>query len=222
MLEKIELLNKRINKLMTEKAKSDAQREMLEKNLNDSIRAYKEEYGVDLNGENMQEIAKNVSLEVDSVKADVAKAYKKAEKIVSSIENGDIEEAWKLVGGKYSKEEGVDLNKEVQDEDLKEDNKETGVEMQQESLVGTVETIEDMSDDDFYGSDEVSEAESVLVLDDDEEEVKEETKSSGLYIDDEEDDDFYIGDTPVTKDKDDDDDIFGGFGNILNGTKFEA
>lgn len=222
MIKEIEALNKKIDRLMTEKTKADAQKEVWEGRLKESLKAYTQEYGVDMSGKNLNEIKENLKVEIAKVESQTEKEYKQSLQIVSLIENGDIKGAWKLLG--------VDL-----DETAEESENSVVEEPKEETLQSASSVISELDDSSFFGEDSESEEEPLVVEEDKEVEVKKAFSSPFTFEDDEEDD-FVIPTTREPEKKkeeakstgieveDDEDDFgsFGGFGDILKGSKFEV
>lgn len=212
MLNEIEKLNKRIERINTEKTKADAQREVMEKRLTECISDYAKKYGVSLNGKNLKEIKEKLAKEVNLVEAKTKEEYEKASNIVNLIESGDIKGAWKVLG--------VDIE-ETEEEVTVEEIKENG-------LKSAMETMSDLDDDMFFGSGSADVEESkkedkkpMFSLDDDEDDfispsVKETKQKDSFVVEDDDEDDtggFVLED-------DEEDDPYGGFGDILKGSKF--
>lgn len=232
MLTKIENLNKKIDALMKEKTKADAQKEVWENRLLESIKGYNQEYGVDLSAKNVAGIKEKLSVEIGKVEAQTKEEYERAQKIVSLIQAGDIKGAWLEVG--------VDLDAVVQEEPevvtpVKEIQEEKGL----QGISDAVSEVDDFDEADLFGfgaditvdETEVKEEEVVVAQ-------PEKTKKPVMNItfDDDDDDDFIM--QPVKAepkkeekktasfmlDDDDDDDFggFGGFGGVLAGSPFEV
>lgn len=229
MLKKFEELNRTIDKLNTEKTKADAQKEVWEKKLKESIQRYKEVYGVDLSGESFGVIKAKLTKEVEQVESKTVAEYEKAQKIVSLIQSGDIKGAWKEMGVETEEDKALENFLKAEEE---------AQNSEQEVLQGVEDVISELEDSDFLGA-EVSDEEiedngDFYVDEDDEEEVpvkKEEVKKpvfSPISFDDEDDDDFIAQPTEdsgkstgiVIDDDEDDEDSYGGFGDILSGSKF--
>lgn len=231
MIKEIEALNAKIDKLMTEKTKADAQKEVWENRLLESITQYEASYGVKIKGEtlNLKDIKSNLKKEIEEVEKETAREYEKSQKIVSLIEQGDIKGAWKMLG--YDVDEKEEVSEEVKEEEVvSEDTKLQGV----QEAVDDVEGIDDVDDSDFFGkgfSNEDSDEEDEFITENyvESEPVKKpEKKVSTFSFEDDDDDDYTI---PTKKsmtmddsDEEDDDDFggFGGFGSILKGSKFEV
>lgn len=264
MLKKIEELNKQIDSLMVKKTKADAQKEVWETRLNESIVKYAKEYGVDLSGKSFKDVKVKLAEEIRKVESQTAEEFEKSQKLVTLIQNGDIKGAWK--------ELGVDLDAvEKEAEEVEEVGAvdEAAVDSTDEGLQSASEVfneLEDLDDDDFLGS-EVEKSEAELAgftglgggsmeievdEDDDEEEIKiggvtkvveerkvevakPEVKKQPMFLsfdDDEDDDDDFIVQPSVEtspkggmvieeEEEENEDDVFGGFGSILKGSKFQ-
>lgn len=231
MIKEIEALNAKIDKLMTEKTKADAQKEVWENRLLESIAQYEASYGVKIKGEtlNLKDIKSNLKKEIEEVEKETAREYEKSQKIVSLIEQGDIKGAWKMLG--YDIDEKEEVEEVVEDEEVvSEDTKLQGV----QEAVDDVEGIDDVDDSDFFGrgfSDDSDEEDEFVTENYVESEPvkKPEKKVPTFSFEDDDDDDYAI---PTKKsmtmdddsDEEDDDDFggFGGFGSILKGSKFEV
>lgn len=228
MIKEIEKLNKQIDRLMTEKTKYDAQKEVWQSRLVESIKAYQKEYGVDLSGKDLAEIKKKVSSENNIVEAKTKKEFELSAQLVKLVNDGDIKGAWKLLG--------VDLDA-ANSTEVKEEVKETSSSL---GVQGAIQAVEEIEDGDFFGEsfDEEEEEEfpTIPVVEEKKEVVKpitEPATSKTSYNpfmfeddDEEEEDEFVTQKTKtspsamVVEDEDDGDD-FGGFGSILKGSKFE-
>lgn len=213
MIKEIEKLNKEIEKLMTEKTKADAQKEVWENRLKESINAYNKEYGVDLSGNDLSEIKKNLASEIGLVESETKKEFERSQKIVNYINKGDIKGAWEFLG---VKSEDTNITKEDIPQEKVQDKK---VENKPNQVEVNNETIED---DDFYGEDS-KEDEKVNTNSD----INKKSFVPFVVEEDDEDDEFII---PTSENKssnegdfsmEDDNDDFGGFGSILAGSKFK-
>lgn len=213
MIKEIEKLNKEIEKLMTEKTKADAQKEVWENRLKESINAYNKEYGVDLSGNDLSEIKKNLASEIGVVESKTKEEFERSQKIVNFINKGDIKGAWEFLG---VKSEDTNITKEDIPQEKVQDKK---VENKPNQVEVNNETIED---DDFYGEDS-KEDEKVNTNND----INKKSFVPFVVEEDDEDDEFII---PTSENKssnegdfsiEDDNDDFGGFGSILAGSKFK-
>ena len=91
-------LNKRIEKINTERTKTETRVSMLKDQLSRKLKDYKENYGVDLYSEDFRKLCARVEEETTKVRKEVAEEYEFKEKIVSLIEQGNIDEANKMLG----------------------------------------------------------------------------------------------------------------------------
>lgn len=235
MIKEIERLNREIERLMTEKTKADAQKEVWNTRLTESIQAYKAAYGVDLSGKDLVDITNKLNEERNIVETKTKEEFEKSAKIVNLINSGDIKGAWDLIGTDSSD----NSNLGVSSNNTTEVPKETNAPVMQ----GAIEAVEELEDDDFYGSEEDEEViqqtpvqSTPIVNNINREEntkkaepVKETKQFNPLNftaIDDDEDDDEFIvpstSNNTITMDDEDDGDDFGGFGSILEGTKFKV
>lgn len=243
MLTKIENLNKKIDTLMKEKNKADAQKEVWEKKLVESIMDYKKEYGVDLSDKSFSGIKSKLEAEIGRVEAQTKEEYEKAQNIVALIEAGDIKGAWKATGVEIPEETVEEVP--VAEEPVAVEKPATKPVVEQKGLQG-IETAmldieDDFSDEDLFGSSVVKEpvvekkATSFLADDDEDDGTEGITSFAGLLLEEDDDEDEFL--TPSAEEKkpeksggflleddDDDDDLgsFGGFGSILQGSKFDV
>ena len=220
MIKEIEQLNREIERLMTEKTKSDAQKEVWNNRLVESIQAYKEAYGVDLSGKDLSEINEKLSKERHIVETKTKEEFEKSVQIVNLINEGDIKGAWALLGGEPNTITNVGTL--PQQEVVKETSS--------VAVQGAVEAVEELEDDDFYGSDDgefvansFTPVETNKKADFIQENKKPNTFQFAVTDDDDEEDEFITpsSQNTITMDDDDDDD-FGGFGSILSGSKFQV
>ena len=221
MIKEIESLNKEIKRLMTEKTKRDAQKEMLKNNLKQASKEYKEKYGVDLQGDTFEEFREKLLQEKAKVEAKAKEEYELANKLVELINANDIVGAWRILGVDLQEEE-----KQVDSSEVSANNQEQVIEdtedIEDNEFLGEEEfdsETEDIEDTEFLGEEEVDSG------------VEETSKSQGgslpqFIIDDDDEDDFIV--QPIDKDEfviqsteEDSSDSFGGFGSILSGSKFK-
>ena len=94
----IQILNNKIENINKERIKVETQMRMLKDQIFKDLKDYSSKYGVDLSGDSLAEISKNISREAKRVRAEVNAEYELKEKIVSLIESGNIDEANKLLG----------------------------------------------------------------------------------------------------------------------------
>lgn len=256
ILKEIENLNKQIETLMVEKTKYDAQKDVWESRLVESIDAYKKEFGVDISGSNLADIKRKLGSEIKVVEENTMKEFERSTKLVNLINSGDIKGAWKELGvdiDSVNTEKEEVVNEEVVVSKAVTPSEVAPVVSTPEKT--TVVDVEDeVSDDDFYGSsfeDDEEEAEpsfltkpvipsvfmqpteeekvvakpyNAFVVEDDEDEfVIPSTKgSSSAPVLEDDEDEFIIPSTKTPVVEDDSDDEFGGFGNILEGSKFQV
>ena len=228
MIKEIERLNREIEKLMTEKTKADAQKEVWNTRLNESIQAYKTAYGVDLSGKDLSEITNKLSEERSIVEAKTKEEFEKSAKIVNLINAGDIKGAWEVIG---TSSESLS-----QDEVVENNETEVVKEVSNPGIQGAMEAVEELEDDDFYGKEDDEFVQSNPVVNNfnnattpitkKPEPVKETKQFNSFNFaidDDDEEDEFIVPSTQntITMDDEDDDD-FGGFGSILSGSKFKV
>lgn len=237
MINKIAELNKKIEKLMVEKTKADAQREVWSNKLLESIKAYENKYGVDLSGDSLDVIKEKLSAEISKVEKETLKDYEKAQKVVSLIEQGNIKAAWNCIGELPNEEISVGGNEEVSTpvHEVAEEPVRPVRPVQQDtqSVVKPVNRNSALAD--AVGSQVVEPPKFEGFLEEEEDDNK-----WGTLEDDEDEDGFY-GSEPVQENKgasdfinsingggtpvieEDDDDLdFGGFGSILKGSKFKV
>lgn len=134
-LAQVEQLNDRIEKLNTDRTKTETRKEVLMQNLDKLLDSYAKDYGIDLRGQKFSETYKKIQAEAQEVSADIQKEYSLKEKVVSAIESGDIDEANELLG--IPKEEDEEPEEEVVNEEVEEE----GVEKEPEE--------EDEEEEDF-------------------------------------------------------------------------
>lgn len=109
----VQSLNDRIEKINNQRVKAETQHEMLTTRLETELGSYKDQFGVDLAGKSFTETRKKINAEIKKVTSEVESEYELKEKVVSAIEAGDIEEAYKLLG--------LEVKNEEHEEDLAEE-----------------------------------------------------------------------------------------------------
>lgn len=114
LIKNIEELNKRIDTLMHEKTRLDAQREVVDKDLKAQLERYSKEYGVDLSGNSVEECKQLIKAEFDKVKSEEEEKYNQSKAVVELIEAGKTAEAEKLLGERVEK---TTKASEVEDEE---------------------------------------------------------------------------------------------------------
>lgn len=246
-IKRIESLNKDIEALNTKASKAEAQREMLKKNLMDSIKKYEDAYGVDLSGDSMVEIKKKLKAEYKKVYQDVEKEADLADKVIRAINTGDVALARELLG--YEEEEETQEDPELEEvevEEKKEDAPEEKVEqpVKLEKVEDAFFGLEDKEEGKaekapFFGFEDEEDGEDEFVTQPTVESKPKGVKStktkevspnlmsppSFVVEDDDEDESpeslVFGGLTPDEEDEDEDEeDFYGGFGSVLAGTKF--
>lgn len=114
LIKNIEELNKRIDTLMHEKTRLDAQREVVDKDLKAQLERYSKEYGVDLSGSSVEECKQLIKAEFDKVKSEEEEKYNQSKAVVELIEAGKTAEAEKLLGERVGE---TTKTSEVEDEE---------------------------------------------------------------------------------------------------------
>lgn len=104
----VQSLNSRIETINTNRTKAKTQQEMLQQRLEEELDNYKSQFGVDLKKGSLAQTKVLINAEVKKVVDEVQKEYELKEKVVSAIESGDYEEAYKLLGIKQEVEELVE------------------------------------------------------------------------------------------------------------------
>ena len=110
----VQSLNSRIETINTNRTKAKTQQEMLQQRLEEELYNYKSQFGVDLKKGSLAQTKVLINAEVKKVVDEVQKEYELKEKVVSAIESGDYEEAYKLLGIKQEVEELVEEPTEVE------------------------------------------------------------------------------------------------------------
>lgn len=208
-IKEVESLNKRIEKINQDYTKKKTQQDMLYERLNKEIKAYQDEFEVDLSGKNLAEIKSKISAEHKKVVSTVEEAYAEKLRIVSAIEEGDYEEAAALLGivaetvDTEESEEGITESEN--------ETQETGVDAMSISFNDSEEETE--SGEDMFGFGDIDEKDSA------EEEISATEDDTEEAEDDEDDDEVTI---PGIDDDDDVEDVgIGGFLDALKGSTVE-
>ena len=208
-IKEVESLNKRIEKINQDYTKKKTQQDMLYERLNKEIKAYRDEFEVDLSGKNLTEIKSKISAEHKKVVSTVEEAYAEKLRIVSALEEGDYEEAAALLGivaetvDSEESEEGITESEN--------ETQETGVDAMSISFNDSEEEPE--SEEDMFGfgsidEEEDSAKEEISATEDDTEET-EEVEDGEVTI-------------PGIDDDDDVEDVgIGGFLDALKGSTVE-
>lgn len=117
LIKNIEELNKRIDTLMHEKTRLDAQREVVDKDLKAQLERYSKEYGVDLSGSSVEECKQLIKAEFDKVKGEEEEKYNQSKAVVELIEAGKTAEAEKLLGERVGEATKVEEKKVISPEE---------------------------------------------------------------------------------------------------------
>ena len=194
---------------------------MLKKQLIQGVNDYKKTYGVDLNDKSFPKLSGKVTAELSKVSSDIKAEYELKEKVVSAIEDGRYDEAYKLLGIEVESADEADdvavipdIKVEEHEADIELD---LGIEDDEATDDGFIGGVDLSVDDDELkdDSDDVNVDFGVMV-DETEEEEKPHIEGQGAL------------DAVMTVEDDDDDisipslgDEDFGFGDILSGTKFQ-
>lgn len=214
----IQQLNEKIEGLMKTKAKTEAQKEVWENKLHESLAEYEKQYGVKLEGTTLAEIKQSLTKEFNKVKADTEDQYELAQKVVGMIDRGDIEGAYSALGIEHKTEVeetvndwmnaglGTETEKEVPTEVVEE------VTEAEETLTGADDIVKEMEQGNI--------STPKIGFDDDDEEVPV-SKAPVISFDDDDDSDFVTQPSKITMEDEESTSAFGGFGDILAGSKFQ-
>lgn len=197
----VKVLNERIEAINTQKTREESKREVLLQNLKKSVEAYESSYGVSLKDKSLSKMSNNIENEMSKVSSEITKEYELKEAVVSAIENGDMEEANRLLGITATKEP-----EEVEDEVIDEEPEET--------INEEVNSSEDSSEDwDLEVEDETPEQVDVPEDDSDDWDLEVDDDNDTKESDEEPDEEVsdMLGDV--------DDDF--GFGDLLSGSRLD-
>jgi hypothetical protein len=250
-VKELEKLNRRIENINKEYTKKKTQQDMLKERLSKEIAAYKKEYNVSLEGKSIAETKKKIIAEHKRLVSEVESEYSLKLQVVQAIEEGDYDEAAKLLG----------IEPEVEEVEEDEDPVEEEVEDEEATTTATedIEVDEDDDEEIDFGIDEDDEEEEEESFGSDEAEVEDE--GFNMEVEDEDSEveevsavDFMkaagikkpepdkkstevkgsapkdaFADMPDVEEdifgdmevEDDDDEVDFGFGDMLSGTKFE-
>ena len=246
-VKELEKLNRRIENINKEYTKKKTQQDMLKERLSKEIAAYKKEYNVSLEGRSIAETKKKIIAEHKKLVSEVESEYSLKLQVVQAIEEGDYDEAAKLLGIEPEVEE-VEEDEELVEEEVEDE----------ETTTTATEDIEVDEDDDeeidfgidendeeeeSFGSDEAEDEGFNMEVEDEDSEVEEVSavdfmKAAGIkkpepdkkstevkgsapkdaFADMPDVEEDIFGDMEV---EDDDDEVDFGFGDMLSGTKFE-
>lgn len=206
-IKEVESLNKRIEKINQDYTKKKTQQDMLYERLNKEIKAYRDEFEVDLSGKNLAEIKSKIKAEHKKVVSTVEKAYAEKLRIVSAIEEGDYEEAAALLGIVAETVDSEESEEEITESEN--ETQETDVDVMSISFDDSEETE---SEEDMFGFGSIDEEDSAK------EEISATEDDTG-EVEDNEDDEVTI---PGIDDDDDVEDVgIGGFLDALKGSTVE-
>lgn len=232
MVQEVQVLNKKIENINLQRTKAEAKVDMLKKQLLNELASYKEAYGVDLGDKNFSKLSGKVKSELAVVTGQIKEEYDLKCRVVDAIEKGSYEEAYKLLGVETEEAEepeeefstDVDPGKVVSIEDVLTPVKVSAEDAIDNQTVSGGVMLDDSEDDLDFGLDD-----DIKVKED-----KGEATSGGIVLDDDlvvEDEDVperpFKGQSAVDAVKSvgevpsmDDDDW--GFGDILQGSQFQA
>ena len=225
MVQEVQMLNKKIENINIQRTKAEARVEMLKKQLTQGVAEYKKTYGVDLSDKSFPKLSGKVTAELSKVSGDIKAEYELKSKVVKAIEEGNYEEAYKLLGIEVESAEEVEEVIEVAQATQTEAD-----EIDLDLGIEGEETSEAQEEVDMSVEEDDGDFNFGVVLDEEEEEEVEETveapkveeetgiKGQGaleavmeMTVEDDDDD--------ISIPSMEDDDF--GFGDILNGTKFQ-
>lgn len=138
----VQALNAKISKLNTQRTEIATKISMYKANLAEELKNYLSAFGVDLSGKTLGETKKLVMAEFEKVNASVMEEYQLKNRVVECIEEGDIEEANRLLG----------IAVEEPEETYEEDSTDDAVEDIGEDEDAEDFSVDDLSLDDAEGS----------------------------------------------------------------------
>lgn len=150
-VKELEKLNKRIENINKEYTKKKTQQDMLKERLNKEIAAYKKEYNVSLEGKSIAETKKKIIAEHKKLVSEVESEYSLKLQVVQAIEEGDYDEAAKLLG--------IEPEVEEVEEDEEPVEEEAGAEEATTTVTEDIEVDEDDDEEIDFGIDEDDEEE---------------------------------------------------------------
>lgn len=173
LIERVSLLNKKINKINMERVVIESKRELLVETLNKQVAEYKKKTGVDLAGKSVKEIYSKATAEYNKLYEEINAEYETQRKVVDCIESGDIDEAKRLLGMVVDVEEEDSADAEVGAESVEEavEELEVGDDFELE--------VED-SEEDFFEEEAFEEEDSE---EEDEDEAAEEVEAEDGFAD---------------------------------------
>lgn len=235
----VQSLNKKIEQINKEGVKINAQREMLEKQLNSAIAEYESAFGTSLSGKNLSEIKKLVNQEAKKITKEVEKEYNLKEQIVDAISRNDMETAYELLGIPYKVEEdaegSIEDTPEVEEENENltsgiednnsEDEDDFGFNLSEDSSDKTVKEVAEKPAESKSSIPMHSVEESFKGLELEDSEFKGISVPGKLVIEDDDEETTVEGNAPkgglIVEDDDEEVDDDFGFGDFFAGTKFD-
>lgn len=98
VLEKVEVLNKKIQKINQERLKQESKMTYLQESLDEKVSGYEKEFGVKLKSKSMKTLEKKINQEQKKVEENLNEEISQAEKVISLIEEGNLSLARKELG----------------------------------------------------------------------------------------------------------------------------
>lgn len=95
---KVKELNARIEEIRDQRTRAETRKETLLGQLKGQIKEYEKLYGIKLSGEGYSGVEKAISGEMDRVSKEIQKEYDLKVSVVEAIDNGNIDEAFRLLG----------------------------------------------------------------------------------------------------------------------------
>lgn len=127
VLEKVEVLNKKIQKINQERLKQESKMTYLQESLDEKVSGYEKEFGVKLKSKSMKTLEKKINQEQKKVEENLNEEISQAEKVISLIEEGNLSLARKELGIEEvvsdfdSGENGSDADEILSDENVEEE-----------------------------------------------------------------------------------------------------
>lgn len=248
-VKELEKLNRRIENINKEYTKKKTQQDMLKERLSKEIAAYKKEYNVSLEGKSIAETKKKIIAEHKKLVSEVENEYSLKLQVVQAIEEGDYDEAAKLLGIEPEVEE-VEEDEELVEEEVEDEEATTTAtedievdEDDDEEIDFGIDEDDEEEEEESFGSDEAEDEGFNMEVEDEDSEVEEvsaadfikaagikkpETAKKPTEVKGSAPKDAFADMPDVEEDifgdmevEDDDDEVDFGFGDMLSGTKFE-
>lgn len=250
-VKELEKLNRRIENINKEYTKKKTQQDMLKERLSKEIADYKKEYNVSLEGKSIAETKKKIIAEHKRLVSEVESEYSLKLQVVQAIEEGDYDEAAKLLGIEPEVEEVEEDEEPVEEEVEDEETTTTATEDievdedDDEEIDFGIDEDDEEEEEESFGSDEaeVEDEGFNMEVEDEDSEVEEvsavdfmkaagikkpETAKKPTEVKGSAPKDAFADMPDVEEDifgdmevEDDDDEVDFGFGDMLSGTKFE-